>query len=207
MKTKELIELLQKEDPSGECHVRLNDGEPILFAERKSGYWDGPYNYIEIGEDSKLVWVQSTKNDKVDINTLDLFGFAERYKGDWNEIKKHIRVEYGYLDDERENEFFKKAKNACDEYNEVGTKLYNMSLEEMTKNALKGWKWFQNKDVDKNEHPNIHKYYTWKIYDENNKEQVGSNLHMTEPVLLSGEWIKTDNKKEEGYYEWIYKNK
>lgn len=126
MKTKELIELLQKEDPSGECHIRLNDGEPLFFACRKPGYWDGPYSYLEEDEDNKLIWVQSTKGEKVDIETIDLFGFAERYKGDWEEMKKHIRVEYTYMDDSREKDFFEKAKKECDEYNEIEEHINKM---------------------------------------------------------------------------------
>jgi hypothetical protein len=44
MKTKDFIKLLQKEDPSGESHIRIN-GNPVWFIESKSGYWDGPYNF------------------------------------------------------------------------------------------------------------------------------------------------------------------
>ena len=117
MKTKELIELLQKEDPTGECHVRIK-GEPIWFMEKKEGYWDGPYNYLE-KEDKKYIWVQSTKGNKIDIHTMDLYDFCERYNGDWEEIKKHIRVEYDYLDDKWEKIFIENAKKECEEYNKV----------------------------------------------------------------------------------------
>ena len=74
----------------------------------------------------------------------------------------------------------------------------------MKENAQKGWKWFQNKDVDKNEKPNLHKYYTWKIYDKKGREQ-GSTINNTESIMKSGDWEKVDNNKKKGYYQWIYK--
>lgn len=119
--------MLQEEDPSGECHVRIND-EPISSVESKPGYWDGPYNYLEKREDEKPIWVESTKGDKIDIHTIDLFIFAERYHGDWEEMKKHIRVEYDYLSNEREEDFWKFAKKECDLYNEI-----NKDVEEFRK--------------------------------------------------------------------------
>jgi hypothetical protein len=126
MKTKELIELLQKEDHSGECHVRLN-GDPIWFAEQKEGYWDGPYNYITKGDDDKYTWTASTKGYKVDIHTMNLYDFAAKFKGNWEEMKNHIRVEYTYLDNgERERQFIEYAKKECDEYNEIMEKVKKM---------------------------------------------------------------------------------
>ena len=126
MKTKDFIKMLQEEDPSGECHVRLN-GDPIWFAEQKAGYWDGPYNYIKKGKDGKYTWIASTKGHKVDIHTMDLFDFAERFKGNWEEMKKHIKIEYDYLDDgEREKGFMKMAEKECDEYNEILSKVLKM---------------------------------------------------------------------------------
>lgn len=44
MKTKELIKLLQEEDPTGEGYVRFSSGA-IIGAVVKEGYWDGPYSY------------------------------------------------------------------------------------------------------------------------------------------------------------------
>jgi hypothetical protein len=67
MKTKDLIALLQREDPTGESHVRMNGGVPI-FVESKPGYYDGPYSYI----DKDGNFVISALNSKVDIYTVDL---------------------------------------------------------------------------------------------------------------------------------------
>ena len=119
MKTKDFIKMLQEEDPTGECHIRFN-GDPIWGVEQKEGYWDGPYNYIEKGEDGKYIWTASTKGHKVDIHTMDMFDFAEQFDGNWEEIRKHIRVEYDYLDKgEREKQFINHAEKECKEYNDI----------------------------------------------------------------------------------------
>jgi hypothetical protein len=205
MTTKELIEILQKEDPSGEGHVRIGDGI-IRGAESKEGYWDGPYSYLEKDKNGDMVWVESTHNYKVDIHTMDMFDFVERYNGDWKEVKNHIKVEFDYLDGgERKERFLKSVKEQCDECKEMIDSLYQKELIDMTENAKKGWKWFQNKDVDKGEKPNLHKYYTWKIYDEKGIERM-STIYNTNPILISGNWEKVDNNKKRGYYEWIFKN-
>ena len=55
MKSKKLIELLQKEDPSGETEVCVysEDGNvDILGLESKPGYWDGCYQILERNWDS-----------------------------------------------------------------------------------------------------------------------------------------------------------
>jgi hypothetical protein len=125
MKTKDFIKMLQKEDPSGEGFLRINN-EPILFVESKEGYWDGPYNYIERDEDDKMVWVQSTQGYKVDVMTMDMFLFAEYYSGDWEEIKKHIKINYTYVEkDKHANEIMIKLKNQCDLYNEIEKSIDN----------------------------------------------------------------------------------
>jgi hypothetical protein len=203
MKTKEFIKLLQKEDPSGESYVRFGRG-PVIGLEQKEGYWDGPYSYIEKGEDGKPIWVETTKGHKVDLHTMDIFDFAERFQGNWKEMKKHIRVEYTYLDDgERKKDFLEHAKKECKECKKMKDRFYKAAYKEMIKNAVEGWTWFQNKDVDKNEKPNYHKYYTWKIYDEKGEKQ-GSNVHNTESIMKSGKWEKIDNNCKKGYYQWIY---
>lgn len=46
MKTKDLIALLQQEDPSGEEEVVLDDGRDIFFLETLPGYWDGCYTTL-----------------------------------------------------------------------------------------------------------------------------------------------------------------
>jgi len=123
MKTKDLIRKLQEADPSGELNVRINGG-PISFVEEKEGYWDGTYNYLEKDKTGKPIWVQSTKNHKVDIYTMELFDFVEKYDGNLDEVLKHIRIEYDYVDGgQHEREFMRKVRLTCDEYNEIKAKV------------------------------------------------------------------------------------
>ncbi|MFW6243216.1 MAG: hypothetical protein ACOC2W_03560 [bacterium] len=124
MKTKDFIKMLQEADPTGESYVRI-EGGPIYRAELKPGYWDRPYSYIEKTTDNKLNWVESTKGNKIDIHTISLFDFAERYDGNWEEIKKHIIIEYDYVSKDREEEFLKLAKKECDEYNKIMKEINN----------------------------------------------------------------------------------
>jgi len=118
MKTKDLIKELQEIDPSGECHIRINS-KPVWFLEGKPGYWDGTYNYLEKGEDGKYNWIQTIENDKIDIKTMDMFTFCEFHNGDWDEIEKHIRIEYDDYDDERKRTFLDNFKKECDEFNKI----------------------------------------------------------------------------------------
>jgi hypothetical protein len=82
MTTREFIEMLKKEDPSGNLHVRVGDGIPI-YAETKQGYWDGAYQYFDL--DGKLVI--SVKGYKVDIHTVDYEDFIADNHGDYSNIR------------------------------------------------------------------------------------------------------------------------
>jgi hypothetical protein len=77
LKTKNFIKMLQEADPKGEGYIRLPGGGAPYFADAKEGYWDGPYQYLEIDETKKhkyddSVLVTSTKGYKVDIHTMDI---------------------------------------------------------------------------------------------------------------------------------------
>lgn len=80
MKTKELIKLLQEEDPSGEGHVRFRGYGVPCSCSAVPGYYDGSYDYIENGR-----FVISKKGYKVDVYTKDLEDFL------WEE-KNHPRM-------------------------------------------------------------------------------------------------------------------
>jgi hypothetical protein len=137
---------------------------------------------------------------------MDLFDFAERFQGNWEEMKKHIRVEYTYLDGGKsERGFMNVAEKECKEYKDMKDQFYQEGYKQMTENAKKGWTWFQNKKVDGKDKPNYYIYYNWKVYDENGKDQ-GSCIRNTESVQKSGDWERVDNKKKKGYYQWIYKH-
>ena len=116
MTTNEFIKKIREADPSGTMHVRVC-GNPVVDIDRKPGYWDGPYSYLEKGEDGRSVWVETTGGEKIDIETIDMSTFVEMYNGDIDEVKRHIRVEYDYIGDEKEKEFWKMVENECEEYN------------------------------------------------------------------------------------------
>lgn len=204
MTTKEFIKILQEADPEGNGHIRMEGGIP-KFAIAKEGYWDGAYAYInENGE-----YVFSTKGYKVDIYCEDVWSYVEdKYRRGmkWEEMEKNFKFELGYSNDsqriEREQRILNQAKEAFDSNEDIDQKFFEEGKNKMIENSNKGWTWFQDKKVDTER--GMHVYYTWKIYDENGKEQ-GSNIHMTDSVQHSGLWEKVDNNKKEGYYEWILK--
>jgi hypothetical protein len=206
MTTKEFIKMLQEADPSGECHVRMPGGIPT-YAEHKEGYWDGPYAYIN----GQGQYVYTTQGSKVDIHCVEVDDFVELNYNKvktWQDIEKLFVFDLTYAikehREERENRILKEAKETFNDIDEIHKRLYNKSLEEMIEKSNSGWTWFQDKKVDLNEKPNIHIYYTWKIYNKWGRDQ-GSNLHQTEPILKSGLWEKHDNGVKKGYYQWIKK--
>lgn len=210
MTTAELIKILQEADPSGEAHIRMDGGIP-KYAVLKEGYWDGPYSYLDENDN----WVYSTKNNKVDLYCEDIEDFVSESMDtydipDWEEIKSKFKFELScYANDsqriEKEESFLKRVKVHYDS----SASMYNKFRKEGDKRAIersnKGWTWFQNKLVDdKSLKQNLHHYYTWKIYDENGKEQ-GSTPHNVQSVYKSGLFERKDNNVKKGYYQWIKK--
>jgi hypothetical protein len=209
MKTKDFIKMLQEADPSGEAYIRMEGGIPFT-AELKEGYWDGPFSYI----DEEGNYVYSTNGLKVDVHCYSKWDFVEKWsksydpknnkEEEWEFVKSKFKFDLGYVrNNEKIESFLESAREAFDEYYGIEESLYNRALVEMVGNAFEGWTWFQNKDVDLNQVPNMHVYYTWKILDQNGKE-MGSNVHQTQCVQISGYWEKTDNNVMPGYYQWIF---
>lgn len=204
MKTKDLIKMLQEEDPSGEGHVRMGDGGVTWYAEGKPGYYDGSYQYLD--EDGNFV--TSTQGYKIDLRGFDLYDFIERHEDEsWEDLKKRFVFDIGNHHPQRQEEkkerLLKRAKKEYDDMKQMRDQLYQKSFEEMLINADKGWTWFQNKGID-GDMPGMHYHYTWKIFDENDKSQ-GSNIHNTESIVKSGEWTRVDNNVMENHYQWIKK--
>jgi len=73
--------MLQKEDPTGEAHVRLPGGTP-KWVEMKPGYYDGPYSYID--EDGN--YVLSDKGSKIDVLCSDMEDFIWEEDGDTTRV-------------------------------------------------------------------------------------------------------------------------
>lgn len=104
MKTKDLIEQLQKADPSGELHVVLPSGDIPWFAMSEPGYWNGCYSYIASDEeDEDRRWVHSIKEAKVTLVGVSPYDFIEEHqKLNWEEFKEKIIFELGgYLPDSK----------------------------------------------------------------------------------------------------------
>lgn len=124
MKTKDFIKMLQDADPTGEHHVRLNDGFPV-FAELVEGYYDGSYNYID--DDGNFV--RSNEDSKVDIMTMTIDDFVSQYYNEkeldnLEKIKSKIKFKLDGLSDENqrkesEDKFLILVKKSWDEWNEA----------------------------------------------------------------------------------------
>jgi len=108
--TKELIKQLQEADPEGKCHVRIHGGS-VFSCERKPGYWDGPYEYLE-GD----TYVFSTRGDKIDIHTLDPGDWIYHHLDDWRE---NIRIEYDHCDKKHEEKVVEMLEKEEIEWREI----------------------------------------------------------------------------------------
>ena len=208
MKTSEFIKMLQEADPSGEAHIRMDGGIP-RFAELKAGYWDGPYSYLD--EDGN--WVYSTEGNKVDIHCIDRWDYVSDMISTyniptWEEVVSKFKFSLGYSESQRKEREENSLKNAKESYEQSVEMHREFQLEGEKRsldNSEKGWTWFQNKLVDDiTLKPNMHHYYTWKVYDENGKDQ-GSNPHNVESVYKSSLFERHDNGVKDGYYQWIKK--
>ena len=173
MKTKDFIKMLQEEDPSGECHIRMNGGFPY-HVEQKQGYWDGAYSYID--DDGNFV--TSIEDWKLDIFSMDINDFVEQKFDDgdpnnWEKIKNKLKFElYPYANPEqrkeKEEQVIAKARKMWEEMERIYKEIRKDSLEKALENVEKGWTWFQDKKVDQDK---MYTYYHWKIFDENGKLQ------------------------------------
>jgi len=70
MKTKKLIEMLQKADPSGEHEVSVQ-GIDIGAVYIESGYYDGAYQIISTDDDNNIIKAKIT--DKGKNNNISIF--------------------------------------------------------------------------------------------------------------------------------------
>lgn len=138
MTTSELIKLLQKEDPQGDCHVRIAGSMPA-YVESKPGYWDGSYSYL----DRKGNYVITTKGAKVDIITMDVEDFIWNNQGDYSKVKVDLAGYSGEVLEKKVSSLQEKFRKIQDRYNAFAKQM----LEEHTilvLNKLKeGWQIIQ----------------------------------------------------------------
>lgn len=121
MTTSEFIEILKQADPSGQAHIRMDGGIPIV-ADLKPGYWDGPYAYI----DKEGNYVYSTQGSKVDIYCMSIFDFVDHNTNKdttWEEIENKFKFDLTYSlqqhRDDKSNAILKKAKESYDQIIEI----------------------------------------------------------------------------------------
>lgn len=136
MKTKELIEMLQKEDPSGEGHIRMGDCCVDWYVMGCPGYYDGSYTYLD--EDGN--YVTSTEGYKVDIRGIDIHDFIEEHEDlTLEEVKEKFVFKMGnHLSDyqkEKQNKILEKVEKVYNENQEIKNKIEN---ERKNKNKTEG---------------------------------------------------------------------
>jgi len=142
MKTKELIKLLQEEDPSGEAHVRMPGGVPV-HVELKEGYYDGPYSYID--EDGNFV--ETDNGEKVDVYCTDLEEFVWENKGDLSKIK----VDFDCFKDRKES-VLAEAKKYADRYKSFQETQEASLYMEISRNIANGYQIIQAHSKQNPEH-------------------------------------------------------
>jgi len=129
MTTKEVIKQLKKEDPSGKLHVRAGGGTVICF-ERKPGYWDGSYQYV----DKEGNFVITNQGEKVDIIYIDYEEWIWDHDGDYSKIKLDFGASCNPKDEEKTYlERFEQISRKC-------KSTLEHSLHEFTINMLKQYK-------------------------------------------------------------------
>ncbi|HMC00795.1 MAG TPA: hypothetical protein VKN14_07155 [Flavobacteriaceae bacterium] len=119
MKTKELIEQLQKADPSGDCEV-VADGTPIYFVAKLPAYYDGPLAILIHDEKLKDKCYSITgykltcTGEKIRLHltdlesvifedseaTVDLSELPESQKNRWEKLIQDLRKESRKIDEE-----------------------------------------------------------------------------------------------------------
>lgn len=140
MKTNKLIELLQKADPDNECHVRF--GGAITDVERKEGYWDGPYSYIN----EKKQYVISTRGDKIDIHCIDAENFIWTRDGDYSDIILDLEGYSGETLKNKKESYLKSFKESSDDFKRLDKQLRQQFFFEVVEKLQKGWRIREDKD-------------------------------------------------------------
>lgn len=203
MLTKDFIKMLQEEDPEGTSHIRIDGRSVPTSVERKPGYWDGSYNYI----DEKGNWVNSTMDSKIDIHfsepedivdtVLDNYRYSKLSEESlWEKVKEKFKFELDWLHEEKnmkEKECFLSPIKSYLHDVLVSEKRRNEEyLKEAIENLNNGWKYLQEKEG--------YKYYGWKITNGVGIKQ-GVSASMTIPILDT-EGIFHREDYNDKYYIW-----
>ena len=210
MKTKDFIKMLQEADPTGEAYIRLPDGGAPYSAWKKEGYWDGPYQYLEAKEGEtiydKPTFVYSSLGSKVDIYSTHIDDIIWEEKGDLNEIKDRVRIDYNYIGDEKENAIWKYIKEEAI----FASDHHEKSLKEWTDRVLdkfyegdNTWEIRQPLDKPIGYYHCMTAYHTyskfWGMIEKNEKDKLCQGECMA--IIESG--LFYPEKKDE-YYVWVH---
>jgi hypothetical protein len=191
MKTKELIKLLQDADPKGESYIRSGGGA-INGVQVKEGYWDGPYSYL----DKNGTYITSTKGYKIDLCVTELDDIVWECNGDMKEIKKKVKFDLTYCNDDREKEYWKQIEKDAEDARRFNEKSIQRCSFDVIKKMTEGWEVIQPLDVK------IGMYNVMKYKKGLKKEQL--NQGSCHAILKSGLFEPIKDKK---YYIWKLKNK
>jgi hypothetical protein len=141
MKTKTLIELLQKADPTGEEEVCVGNVD-IHFVDVLPAYWDGNLQVLERDENKKYYNIIGAKyrrsGSKIVINTLsiadaicndvdlpvDYSGLSESQQATYKQAHDNLRIWYRNMENGLEEGYFvdwaiKKAKEITPDIEEI----------------------------------------------------------------------------------------
>jgi hypothetical protein len=141
MTTSELINLLKEMDPDGTSHIRTQTGFPYII-ELKEGMIDTPYLYLD-NEDNLVL---STKGKKIDILTLDVWGYVQKnYRDDMelDEMLNKIKFDLTYRNqtdiDTRKNALIQRVKEYFDTIRKARTAV-NSNNSSVTQQTVKSEK-------------------------------------------------------------------
>lgn len=213
MTTEDFIAMLQKADPSGKAHIRW-DGVPIS-AELKAGYYDGPFNYI----DSDGNFVTSIKGDKVDIYSVDLYGFIidkiNIFKPDnYEYILSKFKFEFGGYSlrgEERKNEILKNVEVEYKYwYNSKMKRMYEWALNFIKNNSENVYYFTPRAWTTHHKHGEWEVHHNGKITHGMNGGDIDTvyNMGLFDTTVVEGKYFKYvfNKEKADNYIKTFFKD-
>jgi len=140
MKTKDLIKMLQEEDPTGEGYMRVQGGA-IIYVEAKEGYWDGSYKYYD--PETRKLHI-TTKGYKVDVITIDVNDIVWDECGDMKKIRERIVPDFEDYSDpnqrkEKYDNFWKNVEKEAVDAKESWEQIEKDFIDRIIEKYKGGW--------------------------------------------------------------------
>lgn len=117
MKTKELIELLLREDPSGELDVVIGN-QPVSVVQKLPAYYDGPLEVLEYAEHNRFVLVKGKYVRDTDIYKVNL-----RPYGIMDALCDHPELEIEYPDCTNVDHYIDKVEKMREEIRQIDKEI------------------------------------------------------------------------------------